>query len=59
MADEEVRHVKRVSFNLLRIEEPYRSKTMEKNQRVETLAAMITFSPEVSYEKYALVQTEL
>lgn len=58
MKNEDVRYIKKISFNLMRIEEPYRKK-MDKDNQVIKMAPMIAYSCEESYGKYDVVQTEL
>jgi len=54
MKNEDVRYIKKISFNLMRIEEPYRKK-MDKDNQVIKMAPMIAYSCEESYGKYDVV----
>jgi hypothetical protein len=54
MKNEDVTNIKKISFNLMRIEEPY-NKKMDKDTQVITIAPMIAYSCEESYGKYDVV----
>lgn len=54
MSDDCVKNIKKISFNLLRIEEPYRRK-MDRDEQVKAVAPMIAYSCEESYGKYDVV----
>lgn len=54
MKNKEIKCLKKISFNLLRIEEPYRE-VMDKEQQGQKIAPMIAYSCEESYGKYDVV----
>lgn len=59
MQNAKIKDIKRLSFNLLRIEEPYTRRNLSTIQRVEKMAPMIAYSSEKPFGKYDVVETQL
>ena len=54
-----LKDVKYLSFNILRIEEPFLKKKIDNDDRILAMAPMIAYSSEEPFGKYDVVETEL